>query len=134
MIRALIATAAIWAASVSVAHSSPRIAIIIDDLGYELAAGQRALALPGPVAFAILPGAPRSVSLAQRANELGKEVLLHLPMQAANHDGRTEPRAITLDMSRDRFGATFQDAFESVPHVVGINNHRGSLLTQHPGT
>ena len=54
----------------------PRIAIIIDDLGYELVAGERAIALPGPVACAILPGAPRARQLANAANERGKEVLL----------------------------------------------------------
>ena len=40
-------------ASQSFAQSAPRIAIIIDDLGYHLAAGHRAVALPGPVACAI---------------------------------------------------------------------------------
>jgi len=27
----------------------------------------------------------------------------------------------------------FGEALQSVPHVVGINSHRGSLLTRHPG-
>ena len=43
----------------------PRIAIIIDDLGYQLDAGKRAIALPGPVACAILPGSPRAAQLAK---------------------------------------------------------------------
>ena len=61
---------------------APRIAIIIDDLGYHLANGRRAIRLPGPVAYSFLPGAPRARALAEFANELGKEVLLHLPLQA----------------------------------------------------
>jgi polysaccharide deacetylase 2 family uncharacterized protein YibQ len=111
----------------------PRIAIIIDDLGYQLAAGQRAIALPGPVACAILPGSPRARQLANAAHDTGKEVLLHLPMQAVDNTGRVEDTRMTLDMSRGKFAATFEAAFASVPHVIGINNHRGSLLTQHPG-
>ena len=111
----------------------PRIAIIIDDLGYQIDAGRRAIALPGPVACAILPGSPRGRQLANAAHDTGKEVLLHLPMQAVDNDGRVEDMRITLDMSRSMFAATFEEAYTSVPHVVGINNHRGSLLTQHPG-
>lgn len=40
--------------------SPPRIAIIIDDLGYQLAAGRRVVELPGPVACAVLPDTPRA--------------------------------------------------------------------------
>lgn len=112
---------------------APRIAIIIDDLGYELAAGHRAIALPGPVTCAMLPAAPGTTSLARSANAQGKEILLHLPMQAANHIGKTEPHNITLDMSRRRFAETFEQAITSVPYAIGVNNHRGSLLTRHPG-
>jgi len=111
----------------------PRIAIIIDDLGYQLVAGKRVIELPGPVACAILPGAPRARQLANAANERGKEVLLHLPMQAVGQENRVETTRMTLDMSRSKFAATFDTAFDSVPHVIGINNHRGSLLTRHPG-
>ena len=111
----------------------PRIAIIIDDLGYQLTAGHRAIALPGPVACAILPGAPRARQLANAANDNGKEVLLHLPMQAVDNAGRVEETRMTLDMSRGNFATAFKAAFDSVPHAIGINNHRGSLLTRHPG-
>lgn len=111
----------------------PRIAIIIDDLGYQLAAGRRAIALPGPVACAFLPDAPRARLLADEAHSNGKEVLLHLPMQAAAPLARVEATRIDLDMSRENFAATFATAMNAVPHAVGINNHRGSLLTRHPG-
>lgn len=111
----------------------PRIAIIIDDLGYQRVAGERVVALPGPVACAILPDAPRARQLANAANDSGKEVLLHLPMQAVDHDGRVEKARMTLDMSRGKFAATFEAAFNAVPYAIGINNHRGSLLTRHPG-
>lgn len=117
----------------SVAAGQPRVAIIIDDLGYQLEAGQRAISLPGPIAFAVLPGTPRAVSLARWAHEHGKEVLLHLPLQANSDDKDHEPVGIDLDMSREAVGATFEVALDSVPHVVGVNGHRGSLLTRHPG-
>lgn len=121
------------AARLAMTAGLPRIAIIIDDLGYEVIAGHRALELPGDVTFAILPGSPRARQLARHANHHGKEVLVHLPMQAANHDGNTEPAAITLDMSRERFSLAFEHAIAAVPFATGVNNHRGSLLTRHPG-
>lgn len=126
------------AASILLAHGTavadiPRIAIIIDDLGYHLAAGRRAISLPGPVAFSFLPFAPRAAVLARAAHERGKEVLLHLPLQAQTVGARAEPAEIHLDMSRERLGTTFGEALASVPYVIGINSHRGSLLTRHPG-
>ena len=111
----------------------PRVAIIIDDLGYQLEVGRRAIALPGPVAFAVLPGTPRAATLADWAHAQGKEVLLHLPLQANSEDKDNEPIGIDLDMSRQVVVATFAEALQAVPHVIGVNGHRGSLLTRHPG-
>ena len=119
-----------WA---DVPDTMPHIAIIIDDLGYGLAAGERALALPGPVAYAVLPATPRGKALAEIAHANGREVLLHLPLQSATQQETDEPGGILLDMTRAQFAHTFAEDFESVPHAVGINNHRGSLLTRHPG-
>ena len=112
---------------------APRVAIIIDDMGYHLANGRRAIELPGPVSFSFLPGAPRARALAERAHALDKDILLHLPLQAANDDAPSAPSEIHLDMSRERVGYTFNEALASVPHVIGVNSHRGSLLTRHPG-
>ncbi len=120
-------------ASSSVATGTPRIAIIIDDLGYRLDAGRRAIDLPGPISFAVLPGTPRAQALATHAFESGKEVLLHLPLQAKSDEKAFEPLGINLDMSRREFGDTFDEALMSVPHAIGVNSHRGSLLTRHPG-
>jgi len=135
MIRVKICVTAmlLLVASPSIAAGQPRVAIIIDDLGYQLEAGQRAIGLPGPIAFAVLPGTPRAVSLARWAHKNGKEVLLHLPLQANSDGDDDEPVGIDLDMSREAVGATFKVALNSVPHVVGVNSHRGSLLTRHPG-
>jgi polysaccharide deacetylase 2 family uncharacterized protein YibQ len=112
---------------------SPRLAVIIDDLGYALVAGERAINLPGPVAYAILPGTPRAAYLAEMAHKNGKEVLLHLPLQAENDTEPAEPGSLSLDMSQAQFARTFIQDIESVPHAIGVSNHRGSLLTRHPG-
>lgn len=110
-----------------------RIAIIIDDLGYQLVAGRRAIALPGALALGVIPGSPRASQLARQAHASGKEVLIHLPLQANSDEPIEEPVSIGLDMSRDQLGSVFEQALRSVPHAAGINSHRGSLLTRHPG-
>lgn len=110
-----------------------RMAIIIDDLGYQLEFGERAIGLPGPVGCAILPATPRAGKLAEAAFANGKEVLLHLPLDAGSADDKSEPGGILLDMSREELVATFLADLESVPHAVGVNSHRGSMLTRHPG-
>lgn len=111
----------------------PRIALIIDDLGNAADSGRRAAELPGPVACAVLPATPRARLVAELAVANGKEVLLHLPLQAEDKHAGGDPGALSLDMSRARFAELLRENLESVPHVIGVNNHRGSLLTRHPG-
>ena len=109
-----------------------RIAIIIDDLGNDWDSDNRALELPGNLSYAFLPHAPHSQRLAQRAHALGKDVMLHLPMESvAPHP--LGPGALTLDMTREAFFRTLAENIDTIPHVAGINNHMGSLLTRHPG-
>ena len=119
-------------AAMSQAADKPRIAIIIDDLGHRQGTGERVIALPGPVVCAILPGTPRAVALARQASVYRKEVLVHLPMEAANHHGQADAGMLSLDMERDELVATLDVALAAVPNAVGVNNHRGAL-TRHPG-
>jgi len=108
------------------------LALVVDDLGYDRAAGLRAVALPGPVACAVLPHAPYSRLLAEAARARGKEVLLHLPMAAVG--GRDPgPGAIGLHMTRAELERALAGALASVPGAAGVNNHMGSLITRHPG-
>ena len=130
LLRALLVLA--WFVA-QAADAKPRVAIIIDDLGYEFAAGKRATTLPGPVACAILPQAPRAAELANFAHEHGKDVLLHLPLQAQVADGMDEPGGLFLDMSRSQFVSALHANLAAVPHISGVNTHRGSMLTRHPG-
>lgn len=133
IMRVLLIAALVFALPLHAENRAPRIAIIIDDLGYKKHAGERAINLPGPIAFAILPGTPRATYLAETAHSGGKEVLLHLPLQAAQDQDGEEPGSLTLDMSKETFGKAFIDDFDSIPHAIGVNSHRGSLLTRHPG-
>lgn len=110
----------------------PRIAIIIDDLGRHFDAGQRVIDLHGPVACAFLPYGRHTEALAHIAHAEGKEVMLHLPMQAMERT-HLDRGALMLDMNRRQLESTMRRNLAMVPHVSGVNNHMGSLLTRHPG-
>ena len=111
---------------------TPVISIIIDDLGKRLDHGRRVINLPGPVACAFLPRAPYTRRLAIAAHARYKEVLLHLPMQSVGF-GRLDEGGLTLHMTERAFLRQLEADLKAVPHVQGVNNHMGSLLTRHPG-
>jgi polysaccharide deacetylase 2 family uncharacterized protein YibQ len=107
----------------------PAISIIIDDLGYRRLEGLRAMDLPGPVAYAILPHTPYASRLADIAFRLDKEVLLHVPMES-ELDKALGPGALTTGMARADLKAVLDAGLAAVPHVSGMSNHMGSALTQ----
>lgn len=112
----------------SPSSNAPAIALILDDLGEQYDAGERALRLPGAVALAFLPGTPHAADQARRAHDSNKEVLLHLPLQYPN--GRVHPMGLTETMPRADYTRRLRAALNTVPHARGVNNHQGSLLTR----
>jgi polysaccharide deacetylase 2 family uncharacterized protein YibQ len=111
-----------------VAGADPRIAIIIDDLGYHHSRGKQAVALAAPVTLAVIPEAPHGPRLARAAEQAGKEVMLHLPMETG--EGRRLDKG-GLDSSMDAAGISevVRRAVQRIPQAVGANNHMGSVLT-----
>lgn len=115
----------------TVRNDGPVIAIIIDDMGENRPAGQRAIDLPGAVTYSFLPHRTHARPLAELAHARNKEVVLHLPMEAVNRRA-LGAGAITSRMSEQEVIQTLRDGLAAVPHVTGINNHMGSLLTRQP--
>ena len=110
--------------------NKPVISIIIDDMGYQLENGRQAIQLPGPLTFSILPRTPHAKTLAQLAHQHDKEVMLHLPLESISNKN-TEKYSITLAMNETQTRETLIENINNVPYVTGINNHMGSLFTQH---
>ncbi|MCK5880953.1 MAG: divergent polysaccharide deacetylase family protein [Sinobacterium sp.] len=106
----------------------PRIAIIIDDIGYNIPLGQRAVNLKGQITLAVLPKTPGAKLLAQAGFESGKEIMLHAPMSNMN-EFKLGPGALTEDLSKDEFLRVLNEDIDNIPHIVGVNNHMGSSLT-----
>ncbi|KEA63608.1 putative divergent polysaccharide deacetylase [Marinobacterium lacunae] len=107
----------------------PRMVLIIDDVGTNLALGEAALALPGPVTYAVLPLTPHARHLSEEASRMDKEVILHAPM-ANLHHLRLGPGALTPEQNKQELQATLREDLDAVPEAIGVNNHMGSLMTQ----
>jgi hypothetical protein len=105
------------------------VAIIIDDLGYSKSYGLAAINIPGNLTYAIIPHSPFAKLLATNAYANKKEIILHAPMSNI-HNHPMGQSGLSDDMSEEDFDNTLLDALASVPHITGVNNHMGSLLTQ----
>ncbi|MFO8025067.1 divergent polysaccharide deacetylase family protein [Thiohalophilus sp.] len=106
----------------------PAVSIIIDDLGNQQGSGLRAINLPGPITYAILPHRPFTRLLARYAHGQNKEVMIHVPMEAES-GAALGPGGLLSDMAEKQFKTEVRHNFEAVPHAVGFNNHMGSRLT-----
>jgi polysaccharide deacetylase 2 family uncharacterized protein YibQ len=111
---------------------APKLAIILDDLGYDRAAADSLLALPFPLTVSVLPHLPLSSEVAEEAFRRGDEVLLHLPMQSEGDSAKTEDVELRVGMSAEQVDTALAGMLETVPHVVGVNNHQGSRATADP--
>ena len=115
--------------STTLAGPPPTIAIIIDDMGHNRVEGERLARLEQPVTLSFLPYRRHTVELAKLSHSLHKEIMLHAPMANTQHFG-LGPGGLTEDMDQPHMTRTLRRALQSVPHVQGVNNHMGSLLTQ----
>jgi len=108
----------------------PSLAIVIDDMGYQGKLDEELLHLDLGLTFAFLPHGPHTAEQAESARQLGREVLLHFPMEPDDHRWDPGPGAITVGMSRARIQEVFAENLALVPKAVGINNHMGSRFTR----
>lgn len=107
----------------------PRLAIIIDDLGYaEPELVTRLVAQPVPFTVAVLPYQEHTKASAEIAHKAGKEVILHLPMEG-REDKDPGPDALLDRLPEADLRARTRKALAEVPYIAGANNHMGSKLT-----
>jgi polysaccharide deacetylase 2 family uncharacterized protein YibQ len=113
----------------SLSHA-PRLAIIIDDLGYNLELAQRIVDIPFDLTLSILPYQIYSQDVLAMARRNGKEVMLHMPMEPLDYPS-TDPGegALLLKMNAGQIKDALSQALDSLPGVAGMNNHMGSAFT-----
>jgi polysaccharide deacetylase 2 family uncharacterized protein YibQ len=110
---------------------TPCLALVIDDVGRELAPLRRLLALPLDLTFSVLPHAPKTPQSLKAIRARGREVMLHLPMAPLDSSRITDERVV---LGRDGpLEAAMRQCLAKIPDAVGVNNHMGSALSKDPG-
>ncbi|MDF2659244.1 MAG: sugar deacetylase [Paenibacillus sp.] len=105
-------------------------AIVIDDLGNNMAGTEEIVGMPFPITVAVMPFLPSSQKDAEAAHRNGHEVIVHLPMEPLKgNKSWLGPGAITCDLSDDDIRKRVHAAIDDIPHAIGINNHMGSKAT-----
>jgi uncharacterized protein len=111
----------------------PKIAIVIDDIGYDRNIAKKFIELGVPISLAILPHSPFQNEIAKQAKESGIDTLLHLPMEPIEYPRISPgPGALMGDMSPQELSTELIQNLNSIDGIRGVNNHMGSYLTTLP--
>lgn len=114
----------------AVAVSLPKVAIIIDDLGYDNDLAKNYLELDAAFTFSVLPFSPFQKSIATAAHNKGIETMLHLPMEPEEYpEVSPGPGVLLTSMSPDQLISQLNKDLDDIPFIKGVNNHMGSKMT-----
>lgn len=108
-------------------NQKPKIAIVIDDLGYQLAPALALAKMPYPLTLAVIPGSPYAHKAANIIDQHRQELILHVPMQTLNTEKWED--GLNVNMDEEAFNQKLEGMLMDFPAIKGINNHGGSLLT-----
>ncbi len=107
----------------------PKIAIIIDDWGYNNKNLEFLNSIKQPFTVAVLPGHKYTGEICEKAQKSKKEILLHLPMQPKKNIP-LEKNTIKKNMSENEIRYILDKALKETSYIIGVNNHEGSALTE----
>jgi polysaccharide deacetylase 2 family uncharacterized protein YibQ len=108
----------------------PRVAIIIDDIGYDQSIAEKFMELNIPLTLSILPHSPFGKRISEMARKHGTEIMLHLPMEP-NEYPQVDPGkdALLVTMSKEEIADRVSLLLNAFPAARGVNNHMGSRFT-----
>lgn len=110
----------------------PKIAIIIDDIGYDIQTALALSKLNSNITFSILPFSPYGKHISEKLHAMGSQVMLHLPMEPVEYPNADPGTgAILSHMAPDVLLDQLKKNIKRVPYIKGVNNHMGSKLTTH---
>jgi polysaccharide deacetylase 2 family uncharacterized protein YibQ len=106
-----------------------KIAVILDDAGYQNALLKTFLEFPGKLTISVLPGLPGSAEAARMISRARKQMMLHLPMEPS-HGENPGPEAILTSLDDAAILRLTAKHLDSLPGISGVNNHMGSRATE----
>ncbi len=108
----------------------PKLAVIIDDIGFDKKVAMGLCRVDSRITFSVLPWSPFGRKLADRLSAKGAQIMLHLPMEPMGYPKVDPgPGALLAAMEPDVLLAQLRKDIMEIPHIVGVNNHMGSRLT-----
>ncbi|MCM8782675.1 MAG: divergent polysaccharide deacetylase family protein [Candidatus Omnitrophica bacterium] len=109
-----------------------KVAIVLDDFGYNYRNVEAIVNLKRPITFSILPHLPYSKIIARRVYQMGFEAVLHLPLEPRKGERliRPEINTITVDMKSDEVLNSLYSGIADLPYIKGVSNHQGSKATE----
>jgi polysaccharide deacetylase 2 family uncharacterized protein YibQ len=111
-----------------------KIAIVLDDWGYNQNNIHYLSEIKQPMTISILPNQNYSQIVSYEARKKGFEVILHLPMEPnASEKVRLEPNTILTSMKEERVRAILKDDLDNLNGAAGVSNHMGSRATGDAG-
>ncbi len=107
-----------------------RIALIIDDIGYDKKIAMALHTLEPNISFSVLPWSPFGRITSRMLADKGAEIMLHLPMEPMEYPSvNPGPGALLTSMPPDVLIAQLEKNLGEVHGVSGVNNHMGSMFT-----
>lgn len=110
----------------NIAGQRPVAAIVIDDCGESVEQIMPFIGIPLPLSFSILPYQAGTADTVALLKNLGRDMLVHVPMEP--HDPRwlENDWFLRCEMTREKIAERLNRALAAVPGASGINNHMGS--------
>lgn len=106
----------------------PKVSIVIDDLGPNKKMATEILVINSPLTLSILPQEVYSSWIAEEGFSLGREIIVHVPMEATRPLKLGKGGLYTW-MTDDEIAKILEKDILSVPHATGISSHMGSAFT-----
>lgn len=111
-------------------HKGPKLAIVIDDIGENIAILNGLIKLNFPITYAVWPHATHTRKSVEIIRQKQQDLIIHFPMEPRGYP-RYNPGddALFVNMTADAIRKQVAVNISRIPEAIGVNNHMGSRFT-----